>query len=85
MSAENNAELIKNTWKDVVAGNVDAAAANMSDEVSWMIAGNLPGVSGVKKGQSGGQGVHRRNPQGLPRGAHQHHQQSSWRWRHGGR
>jgi ketosteroid isomerase-like protein len=52
MSAEQNAELITRTWKDVVAGNADAAAANMSDEVSWMIAGSLTGVSGIKKGKA---------------------------------
>jgi ketosteroid isomerase-like protein len=52
MSAEQNADLIRKTWVDVIAGNVDAAAANMSDEVSWMIAGNLPGVSGTKKGKA---------------------------------
>ena len=52
MSAEQNADLIRKTWVDVAAGNADAAAANMSDEVSWMIAGNLPGVSGTKKGKA---------------------------------
>jgi len=52
MSAEQNTDLIRKTWTDVIAGNADAAAANMSDEVSWMIAGNLPGVSGTKKGKA---------------------------------
>jgi ketosteroid isomerase-like protein len=52
MSAEQHEDLIRKTWTDVIAGNADAAAANMSDEVSWMIAGNLPGVSGTKKGKA---------------------------------
>jgi len=69
MSAEQNAELITKTWKDVVAGNVDAAAANMSDEVSWMIAGSLAGVSGVKKGKAAVKefigGIRKAFPQGL--------------------
>jgi uncharacterized protein len=51
MSAEQNAELVTKTWKDVVGGNVDAALANMSDEISWVIAGSLPGVSGLKRGK----------------------------------
>ncbi len=69
MGAEKNAELITKTWQDVVAGNVEAAAANMSDEVSWMIAGNLPGVSGVKKGKAAVKefvgGIRKAFPQGL--------------------
>jgi ketosteroid isomerase-like protein len=69
MSAEQNAELVTKTWKDVVAGNVEAAAANMSDEVSWMIAGSLPGVSGVKKGKAAVKefigGIRKAFPQGL--------------------
>jgi uncharacterized protein len=47
-----NADLVTNTWKDVVAGNADAAAANMSDEISWVIPGNLAGVSGLKRGKA---------------------------------
>jgi ketosteroid isomerase-like protein len=47
-----NADLVTNTWKDVIAGNVDAAAANMSDEISWVIPGNLAGVSGLKRGKA---------------------------------
>jgi ketosteroid isomerase-like protein len=52
MSAEQNAKLVTKTWQDVIAGNVDAATADMSDEVSWVIPGNLPGVSGLKRGKA---------------------------------
>jgi ketosteroid isomerase-like protein len=52
MSAQQNVELITNTWKNIIAGKAEEAAANMSDEVSWMIAGSLTGVSGVKKGKA---------------------------------
>lgn len=41
----------------------------MSDEVSWMIAVNLPGVSGVKKGKAAVKefvsGIRKAFPQGL--------------------
>jgi ketosteroid isomerase-like protein len=50
--SEQNAELVTKTWKDVVAGNADAALANMSDEISWVIPGNLQGVSGLKRGKA---------------------------------
>ncbi len=52
MSAEQNAEMVTTTWKDLVGGKVDAALANMSDEVSWVIPGNLQGVSGLKRGKA---------------------------------
>ena len=32
MSAQQNAELITNTWKNIIAGKAEEAAANMSDE-----------------------------------------------------
>jgi uncharacterized protein len=69
MSTDQNAELITRTWKDVVAGNTDAALANMSDEVSWVIPGNLPGVSGLKRGKAAVKefigGIRKAFPEGL--------------------
>jgi len=69
MSAEQNAELVTSTWKNVVGGNADAALANMSDEVSWVIPGNLPGVSGLKRGKAAVKefigGIGKAFPQGL--------------------
>ncbi len=45
MTAEQNAEFVRKTWQDLIGGKVDAALANMSDEVSWLIPGNVPNVS----------------------------------------
>ena len=52
MTIEQNKALVTETWNAVVKGDVKAAFANMSDEVSWLIPGNLP-VSGLKKGKAG--------------------------------
>jgi uncharacterized protein len=52
MSSEKNAELVTTTWKAIVGGQADAALANMSDEVSWLIPGNLAGISGLKRGKA---------------------------------
>jgi uncharacterized protein len=51
MSTEQNAELVTTTWKAVMGGQIDTALANMSDEISWVVPGNLPNVSGLKRGK----------------------------------
>jgi ketosteroid isomerase-like protein len=51
MSAEQNIELITRTWQSVAKGDADAALANMSDEISWIIPGHLANVSGLKRGK----------------------------------
>src|ERR1700730_3329326 len=51
MTAEQNAEFVQKTWRDLIGGKVEAALANMSDEVSWLIPGNVPNVSGLKRGK----------------------------------
>ncbi len=51
MTAEQNADLVRITWQDLIGGKIDAALANMSDEVSWLIPGNVPNVSGLKRGK----------------------------------
>lgn len=53
MSIESNKELVLNTWKAFAKGDIKAAFANMSDEVSWLIPGALPNLSGMRKGKSG--------------------------------
>lgn len=69
MSAEQNAELVTKTWKDAIGGNLEAALANMSDEISWVIPGNLQGVSGLKRGKAAVKeflgGIGKAFPQGL--------------------
>lgn len=51
MSTEQNKELVKNTWAAIGKGDIKAAFANMSDNVSWLVPGNTPGVSGLKRGK----------------------------------
>lgn len=51
MSADQNKELVTKTWRAFISGDLDGALANMSDEISWVIPGNLPNVSGLKRGK----------------------------------
>lgn len=53
MSVEANKELVTTTWNAFVKGDIKTAFANMSDEISWLIPGNLPNLSGLKKGKAG--------------------------------
>jgi uncharacterized protein len=52
MSAEVNKELVTQTWKSFVKGDLKAVFANMSDEISWMIPGDIPNLSGLRKGKA---------------------------------
>lgn len=52
MTVDQNKALVTQTWEALVKGDIKAAFNNMSDEVSWLIPGNLP-VSGLKKGKAG--------------------------------
>ncbi|HXZ89195.1 MAG TPA: nuclear transport factor 2 family protein [Candidatus Binataceae bacterium] len=52
MSVEANKELVAKTWDAFAKGDIKTAFANMSDEVSWLIPGNLPNLSGLRKGKS---------------------------------
>jgi uncharacterized protein len=51
MSAEQNKEMVKATWTAFGKGDLKTAFGNMADNVSWLIPGNTPGVSGVKRGK----------------------------------
>jgi ketosteroid isomerase-like protein len=51
MSAEENKRLVVETWSALGKGQLDAAIANMSDNVRWLVPGNIPGVSGLKRGK----------------------------------
>ena len=51
MSTEQNMELVTRTWQSVAKGDADAALANMSDQISWVIPGHLANVSGLKRGK----------------------------------
>ena len=52
MATEQNADMVTKTWTALVKGDADAALANMSDEISWVIPGHLPGVSGLKRAKT---------------------------------
>jgi ketosteroid isomerase-like protein len=69
MSADQNKELVTKTWRAFITGDVDTALANMSEEISWVIPGNLQGISGLKRGKQAirefGSNVGRAFPQGL--------------------
>jgi uncharacterized protein len=51
MTPEKNKELITATWRAFGKGDLNAALANLSDNASWLVPGNLPNVSGLKKGK----------------------------------
>jgi uncharacterized protein len=51
MNGEQKKKLVLETWQSVVAGDVKAAFANLSDDVRWKIPGSIAGISGVKNGK----------------------------------
>jgi len=52
MGIEANKEFVVSTWNAFVKGDLKAAFANMSDEISWLIPGNLSELSGLRKGKA---------------------------------
>jgi ketosteroid isomerase-like protein len=52
MSVEANKEMITSTWEAFVKGDIKTAFANMSDEISWLIPGNLSNLSGLRRGKA---------------------------------
>ncbi len=52
MSVETNKELVTNFWGAFSKGDIKTAFASLSDEVSWLIPGNLPNLSGLRKGKA---------------------------------
>ncbi len=69
MTAEKNKELIAATWRAFGKGDLNAALANVSEDASWLVPGNLPDISGLKKGKPAIvqflSGIAQRFPQGL--------------------
>ena len=51
MSAEQNKEMVKATWMAFTNGDIKTAFSNMADNVSWLVPGTNPGVSGIKRGK----------------------------------
>ena len=52
MSVESNKELVTNFWSAFSKGDIKTAFASLSDEISWLIPGNLPNLSGLRKGKA---------------------------------
>jgi uncharacterized protein len=51
MNSEEKKAFVTNTWGLFGKGDIKAAFANMADNVSWVVPGNMPGVSGLKRGK----------------------------------
>src|SRR5271166_4555512 len=51
MGIEQNKELVTKTWEAFVKGDIKTAFANMSDQVSWLVPGSIPKVSGLHQGK----------------------------------
>ncbi|HLW71640.1 MAG TPA: nuclear transport factor 2 family protein [Candidatus Binataceae bacterium] len=52
MSNETNKELATKFWRAFAQGELKKAFAMASDEISWLIPGNLPELSGLRKGKA---------------------------------
>jgi len=52
MSVAEHKQMVTSTWEAFVKGDIKTAFANMSDEISWLIPGNLPNLSGLRKGKA---------------------------------
>jgi uncharacterized protein len=50
MSIEENKQFVRNTWEAFARGEIRAAFANMSDEISWLIPASLA-ADGPMKGK----------------------------------
>lgn len=69
MSIEQNKQVVTAAWQALTKGDLEGALSRMSEEVSWLVPGNLPNVSGVKKGKQAIReftgGIGRAFPEGL--------------------
>ncbi|MGH7002297.1 MAG: nuclear transport factor 2 family protein [Stellaceae bacterium] len=69
MSSEINKALVTNFWDAFSKGEIKTAFASLSDEVSWLIPGNLPDLSDPRKGKAEilnlARGAAKRFPSGL--------------------
>jgi ketosteroid isomerase-like protein len=51
MDSEQKKTLVTDTWTAFGKGDMKTAFANMSDNVSWVVPGTTPNVSGLKRGK----------------------------------
>jgi uncharacterized protein len=68
MTIDGNKDFVKRTWETLLGGNVEAALANFSDDVTWFLTGKLEGVSGLKKGKDAVRGFLAAVTQAFPGG-----------------
>jgi uncharacterized protein len=68
MTIDGNKDFVKRTWEMLLGGNVEAALANFSDDVTWFLTGKLEGVSGLKKGKDAVRGFLAGVTQAFPGG-----------------
>ena len=52
MSVARNKELVTNFCDAFSKGDIKTAFASLADDVSWLIPGNLPNFSGLRKGKA---------------------------------
>ncbi len=50
MNSEEKKAFVVSTWNAFGTGDIKAAFANMADNVSWLVPGNMP-TSGLKRGK----------------------------------
>jgi len=51
MTNEQTKEFVMDTWTALAKGDFDAALENLSDNVTWLVPGSLPNISGLKRGK----------------------------------
>jgi uncharacterized protein len=51
MTPQETKDMVIRTWQVFFDGDIKAAFANMSDDVTWLAPGNLPGLSGLHEGK----------------------------------
>src|SRR5882757_8793734 len=51
MNTEQKKTLVTETWTAFGKGDLKTAFGNMSDNVSWVVPGTTPNVSGLKRGK----------------------------------
>ncbi|HYA35879.1 MAG TPA: nuclear transport factor 2 family protein [Candidatus Binataceae bacterium] len=51
MTAEQNKQIVIKAWSGTGKGDLKPLLEVLDDNVSWLIPGNIPGVSGLKRGK----------------------------------
>ncbi len=51
MTNDQKKEFVTKTWSAFTKGDLKTALDNLSDNVSWLVPGSMPNVSGLKRGK----------------------------------